>query len=106
MNVQEYRKMTKEQLKGRKVRTNVPLSTRVMEIPVGTILTIAGKSNGLELESEACAHCGVKVYIRKVEPYMVDLLPVQRTALEVMDTSTICTGSDAETVEPRGIVQR
>lgn len=78
MTVQEYRKMTKEQLTGRKVRTNVPLKSRAMEIPAGTVLTVVGKSNGLDLESEACGHCGVKTFIRKVEPSMVDLLPAEK----------------------------
>lgn len=76
MTAQEYRKMTKEQLTGRKVRTNVTLKSRAMEIPAGTVLTVVGKSNGLDLESEACSHCGVKIFIRKVEPSMVNLLPV------------------------------
>lgn len=84
MTSQKYRKMTKEQLKGRKVRTNVPLSTRVMEIPASTVLTVVGKSNGLDLESEACSHCGVRIFIRKVEPYMVDLLPVEKATGQIL----------------------
>jgi len=77
MTAQEYRKMTKEQFTGRKVRTNAPLKSRAMEIPAGTVLTVVGKSNGLDLESAPCNHCGVKIFIRKVEPYMVDLLPLE-----------------------------
>lgn len=61
------------------------MRSRAIEIPAGAVLTVIGKSNGLELESEACSHCGVKVFIRKVEPYMVGLLPleaVERTSKE------------------------
>ncbi len=75
MNYNEYKRTTCRELKGRKVRTLRELRNSWCVIPKGTICTITHKSGGLEIESEACPDCGVKVCISKVQPTSVELLP-------------------------------
>lgn len=63
---------------GRKVRTKVVLRNGVMEIPEGTVLRVTHNHAGLRLVSDACEHCGVRVYISKVPESDVVLLPQEK----------------------------
>lgn len=77
MTRREYRKYTANQLRGMTVVALRDLTSGVMSIPKGTRLTIRSKANGLNLSTEGCPKCGVKMFIRKVEPEAVELtLPV------------------------------
>lgn len=58
---------------GQKVRSLLPLSTRVGALPAGTVFTITGKMAGLSLWSEPCLHCGVRLRIIKVSPMDVEI---------------------------------
>ena len=71
----EYQRMTEKELRGRRVRTLPPMSNGNGSIPEGTLLTIRGKQGGLALQCPPCKHCGRAVYITRVEPMHVELLP-------------------------------
>jgi hypothetical protein len=70
-----YQKTVKKEMVGLLVRTTQELSTGVVKIPVGKILKIDGKQNGLHLISEPCGCCGVRVYVRKVSPSRTSYAP-------------------------------
>ena len=74
MKWSEYRRMTEKQLMGRKVRLNRLVSTRFLDIPAGTVLTIEGKYNGLEVVTDPCSCCGVAARVIKLDPTALDLL--------------------------------
>jgi hypothetical protein len=72
---QLYRKSFKE-LEGKRVRTLRPMQNRLAEIPEGTVMVITGKHSGFTLQSaEPCACCGVKLFISRIHPSAVELLP-------------------------------
>ncbi len=78
MDLKTYDRTTDKQFRGRQVRTLVQLKNGWAEIPAGTLATIIRKRKGFVLETVACPHCGVKVYISHVGPARVDLVePVQ-----------------------------
>lgn len=68
MRWEEYRKNTAEELGKRRWRTTRVLRNGYLSIPIGTEVSITGKRNGFDLESEPCAHCGVQIFIKRVEP--------------------------------------
>jgi hypothetical protein len=70
----EYQRKTNRELAGRKVRALRVLTTGVVNIPAGQILTIKEKRGGLTLQSSRCKCCGVSLYLRKVEPQAVELI--------------------------------
>lgn len=70
-----YAALTEAQLKGRQVITRVPIRCRAYSLPAGATLTIARKFSGLDLEGLPCEHCGVRIYVRRVPPWDVDLVP-------------------------------
>lgn len=82
MTQKEYRKMTERELFGRRVRTLTPMSNGNTSVPTGTILAVRGKQGGLSLRCPPCKHCGRAVYITRVEPTHVELLPEQSTSEE------------------------
>ena len=75
MLMSEYRRLTLETLRGRKVRSKKPLANSLAAMPAGTVYTIVGKLAGLALRSDPCVHCGLALNIRKVNPEKVELLP-------------------------------
>ncbi len=74
MNWKTYKKTLERDLVGRLVRTLKPMKNGFVNIPSGTLCTITRKWSGLKLETQACLHCGVSVYITKVDPNKVVLL--------------------------------
>lgn len=74
MDLNTYKKMTLADLKGRKVKTLVPMRNGWADIPAGTICEIEGKLNGFALKSDPCPHCGVSVHIGRVPARDVELL--------------------------------
>lgn len=75
MDIRTYNRMTEKQLVGCRVRALHEIKSGVMAIPEGAILEIRGKRSGLSLASPKCDHCGVRVFIRKVNPHSVELVP-------------------------------
>ena len=69
-----YRKLTAEQLDGRRVCLVTPVSNGAGTWPVGTTARIVGKYDGLSLRSDPCACCGVRLRIARVPPRSVMLL--------------------------------
>ncbi len=76
MNRREYERMTEKQLKGRRVRALVPLKNRIESLPAGTLFTITGKFGGLALKSDPCEKCGMQMWITRVGPGEVELIPL------------------------------
>ena len=75
MNRREYERMTEKQLKGRRVRSLVPLKNRIESFPSMTLFTITGKFGGLALKSDPCPTCKMQMWITRVSPGEVELLP-------------------------------
>ncbi len=61
---------------GRRVRALRALSNGNLTVPPGKILTVARNWKGLELVSDPCPHCGVKIRITRVSVHSVELLPI------------------------------
>ena len=60
---------------GLRVRTTTELRNYHVIIPAGSVLTVAGwRTDELELHSDPCEHCGVRVIIRKVSISWVELI--------------------------------
>lgn len=68
-------KMLKRDWNGRYVKTKVELTNGHTRIPKGTVLRVRENYAGLRLETEACPHCGVSVFITRVPESEVLLLP-------------------------------
>ncbi len=75
MMTKEYQKMTERELKGRYVKSLIPMKSGMYRFPRGTIFTIQGKSGGLELETLPCPKCGISAFVTKVKPFEIELLP-------------------------------
>lgn len=59
---------------GAVVRTIRELRTGMQRIPADTQLTVVYKRGGFDCETEACDHCGVSVFIRRVGQWDVELV--------------------------------
>ncbi len=80
MKVSWYRRTTEQRMKGMKVRSQMPLENANGSLPTGTIFDIIKKHAGLELLSEECVRCGLRLRISKVLPGMVgDAYQEERT---------------------------
>lgn len=44
------------------------------ELPAGTLWTVTYARSGLSIESDACSCCGIKVYVRGVDPRDFEVL--------------------------------
>lgn len=75
MTPKEYRKYTAAALTGRRARLLEPVRNSLAGLDKGTVVTITGKTGGLNIESDKCAHCSVEVYVRGVDPRSLELLP-------------------------------
>ena len=75
MTPTEYKRMTLSQLKGRKAYTIRPLESGRFRVPRGTLVTITVKYKGFQIETQPCKYCGVQVFMSRVEPYALDLMP-------------------------------
>lgn len=60
--------MTLPEMERRQWRTTRVLRNGNMEIPAGTDVVVTGKFKGLALEADPCPHCGVRIFISKVDP--------------------------------------
>lgn len=69
-----YRRNTERWFVGRKVRCVVPIKSKIQSVDVGTEFIIKGKLKGFILEGPKCAHCGVKILFRKVDPGHLELV--------------------------------
>jgi hypothetical protein len=74
MNRREYEKTPARELKGRRARLERDVRNGWATIAAGTVVTITGKRGGLEIETDRCQSCGVRVHVRKVEPDALLLL--------------------------------
>ena len=72
MKRQEYNRTPLRLMRGRRVRSLVPMANRLGELPAGTIYEILGKQAGLDLRSEPCGQCGFQQHINKVRPEEVE----------------------------------
>ncbi len=63
--------MNLRKLRGMKVLSLFPLENANGELPAGTVFTIVGKFSGLDLLSEECIECGLRLRIGRVPPHMV-----------------------------------
>ena len=72
MKLQEYNRTPVSLMRGRRVRSLVPMANRLGELPAGTIYEILGNQAGLYLRSEPCGHCGFQQNINKVQPEEVE----------------------------------
>jgi hypothetical protein len=70
-----YARHTARELIGRRVRTLREITTGMLSIPAGAELVIRRKFGGLDLRRDACACCGVAVWVLRVAPSAVELLP-------------------------------
>lgn len=77
MNRQDYNRLTSDQFKGRKARTTRVIKNGVGSIPAGTVVTIARKFSGFEIETPRCSCCGVSLFVTRVEPDALDLIPTE-----------------------------
>lgn len=74
MDKKTYDQIRDREFRGRKVKTLVELSNGWCRIAPGTVATIQKKYNGLDLMTDPCQTCGVKVVISHVQPRDVDLV--------------------------------
>jgi hypothetical protein len=68
--------MTAAELKGRRARVVDVIRNGYAELPVGAVVTVTGKLSGLAIASEKCQSCGVRVFVSKVDPGKLELLPI------------------------------
>ena len=59
---------------GRTVRTKRELRNGMMSIPAGTIAEVTYNRAGLELSTQPCDSCGVRIFIKRVPEHDVELL--------------------------------
>lgn len=76
MDEKTYKSMTAKQMKGRKIKTKVPIHAGPYRVPEGTICTITDKQGGLFLIGMPCENCGIQLTLSKIDPIRVDLLPI------------------------------
>lgn len=72
MDRKTYDKTTEKEFIGRKVVSLIRMKNGMMNIPAGVTWTIQRKQAGFELMSDPCPHCGIRVYISKVQPRDVE----------------------------------
>lgn len=71
-----YKRHTLKEMQTLRVRSVCALRTGMMLIPAGTLLRITEKYNGLVVvQNDACACCGVSVYVRGVDPSSLERVP-------------------------------
>ncbi len=75
---------------GRTVRSRRQLENVFFSFPIGALFTVRyASSRGLTLQAPGCTHCGLSGFISTVEPFDVELLPLddtQRARQAVKDT--------------------
>lgn len=59
---------------GARVRSRREFTSGMNRIPAGTEFVIQRVASGLNLETKACAKCGISTFIRRVDPGGVELL--------------------------------
>jgi hypothetical protein len=67
-----YKKMTLKEMKSRQWKTSREITSGVMSIPAGTVVSITGKGGGLQISGPKCPHCGVSVFCRKVDHWAIE----------------------------------
>lgn len=77
MNRRDYNRLTSAEFKGRKARTTRTIESRSLSVPAGSIVTIVRKFSGFEIATPKCQCCGVSVFMTKVGPDALDLLPTE-----------------------------
>jgi len=77
MDRKTYERTTAKEFIGRRVVGLVPMKTGMYSVPPGKIFTIEDKQGGFNLLSDPCPHCGIRVFIRGVQPQNVDLYVVE-----------------------------
>lgn len=75
VNRRDYNRLTSDQFKGRKARTLRKIESRLLSLPVGSIVTIVRKFSGFEIATPECQCCGVSVFMTRVGFEALDLLP-------------------------------
>jgi len=74
MDRKTYERTLEKEMVGRKVRTLVALRNGYCHIPPGAIATVKRKFKGLELLSDPCSACGVRISISRVGPRDVEFI--------------------------------
>ncbi len=69
-----YEKTTLTQMQGLKVRSLRELANGLGSVPKGTVFEIMGKHNGLDLRSDPCGECGLRLHINRVSYRDVDIV--------------------------------
>ena len=72
----EYRRVREVDLKGRRGRVLRRVCNKAGHVlNEGALVTIRGKANGLELETEPCEHCKQSMIVRGIDPNDVEVGP-------------------------------
>lgn len=74
MDATQFKNKTDKWWKGKKVKSLVEIQNGWATLPAGTIFTVKRKWAGLELISDPCDHCGLKVSITKVPYDYIELI--------------------------------
>ena len=69
-----YKRMPLREMKRWKCRLSREVRTKVALYPAGTEVRIFGKRGGLHVDAPPCEHCGIRLTIRKLEPWDVELV--------------------------------
>ena len=75
MRQSEYNRLTDAELRGRRAKTNRVLQSGNYRVQSDTLVIIDRKYNGLSVRTDSCHNCGVGLYMTKVPPQALDLLP-------------------------------
>lgn len=59
---------------GLRVRTKRDISTMAMTIPAGTVMTVSHVKPGLQLQTEPCPTCGVRMFVFRVPTWDVEVV--------------------------------
>lgn len=70
---------------GKRVRLVRAIANGWGEYPAGTAATVDDALSGLGLKGEGCPHCGVRMFIRRVDPADVEVIPPEEPEPETDD---------------------
>lgn len=68
MTYAEYRRRTLKDLQKGLWRTQRVIRNGNLEVPIGTVVEITYKMKGLTIQTDPCKHCGVRIFVSRVEP--------------------------------------
>ncbi len=78
MDAIKFKNKTDDWWKGKKVKSLVELKNSWASLPAGTIFTVERKWAGLQLRSDPCEHCGMRLYITKVPYESLEIIEITK----------------------------